>query len=63
MEYLSILFGSDIMEFQNLIKASSILKVVLGNISVEDIEEKELADCIEKLKADLGSFDSLADEL
>jgi hypothetical protein len=36
---------------------------VLGNISVEDIEEKELADCIEKLKADLGSFDSLADEL
>ena len=51
------------MEFRNLIRASTMLKVVLGNISTEDIEEKELADCIEKLQSDLDSFDRLADSL
>ena len=51
------------MEFQNLIKASSILQVVLGNICVEDIEEKEIADYIEKLKTDLGNFNGIADEM
>jgi len=44
------------MEFQNLIKQSSMLRTVLDNIDEECVEDAEVARCIEKLQRDLGGF-------
>jgi hypothetical protein len=55
------------MEFQRLIHASSIVKVVLGRAARDAAAAGDLAASIEKLQADLRSFDApdadLTDEI
>lgn len=50
------------MEFQNLIKASSMIRNVLGNMSQDIAAEGEMEENIEKLKADLRKFENLIEE-
>lgn len=47
------------MEFLHLIKASSMVRTVLGNMASEAGEDGEILKSIEKLKADLESFNKL----
>lgn len=50
------------MEFQNLIRASSMIREVLGNMLQDSTAEVDIVKSIEKLKADLSGFDNLIDD-
>lgn len=50
------------MEFQNLIKASSMARVVLGNIIEESNAEGEMEKSIKKLKEDLTKLEKIIEE-
>lgn len=50
------------MEYQNLIKASSMLRAVLWNIVGEDTSDNEMSRSIQRLKADLEGLGDLTEE-
>ncbi len=50
------------MEYQHLIKASSMIRAVLENIIEEDVADNEMSGNIEKLKNHLEGFDEIIED-
>lgn len=46
------------MEFLHLIKVSSMMQSVVGNMPTQENDEKEMEKSIEKLKVDLARFET-----